>query len=941
MATPARPVSPPANIQATIEDPFDGDVTIAWKTPTQGPPVTGYRVNRTAQGQSPNTLVNDHPETPYVDPSAEAGVQYSYTVQARSADNVSPESNSATIEAPAPPSGLTATPGEGAIELAWTAPARGTSQKYRLERQEQDSQWTHLTDVTGTAHSDTTVQPDVTYRYRAQNRNAHGGSAWTQSPDAVLVSLPGSPTGLTATSQGDDNVLSWTAPDSPFIDGYQLEHRQNGGEWTLMATVTQGASHTHQDAPADHLHEYRVRAENTAGEGPWSDIAETQTITPPLTPGSVTVSLEGADLLLTWQRPDSVHVTGYTVRHAQGDGTYVESAGIPETQTSHRVANIPGDIVHRLGVRAHNDGGDSDWSTDVQITRVLAPLAPTDLQATVSGANITLSWTTPATGTVDGYHVEYGPDDSTDRTTGNAGPTETTFAHADNEEGVTYSYRVRAHNTAGNGPWSEAVTARRLNAPGAPTGVVASASRGAIIVTWTPPQEGTVEAYEVRQEVRDSGQNQTSTVAGTETRFIHQNTLADTPYSYEVRARNDAGASDWAGPVHATRVVPPPAPTGAQAQVQGETIRFSWTAPTTGIIGGYQVELRQQNREQDWTRHDAGPSVTGYTHSGPTPGTTYEYRVRTTNSGGYSPWTPPVTQVWTQGAAPPTFFEVQPYGDNNLLLQWGRSATPGVTSYRLRSRVDGGDWTQQTPAGRYGIFPWSPDQKLHEYSVRAMMDEDPGDWSPPHRVSIAQPGKVRNLRVNREGSNGARLHWEAPETGQPYRYRIEVESGSGWYLSSTVAGYKTTFRHHHQPWGSTFRFRVVGMTQLWTNGAASDTREVSLPVQPQTFDELPSNLDAHVTDGEAVHLTWNAPESRANHVTGYRVYRKKVSDNRDIGATFDHVLVVQTGNAGTSYTDHTAQPGVLYEYAVSAYRASLTPQYTGISPGRAHARTWQ
>ena len=380
---------------------------------------------------------------------------------------------------------------------------------------------------------------------------------------------------------------------------------------------------------------------------------------------------------------------------------------------------------------------------------------------------------------------------------------------------------------------------------------------------------GIVAFYDVRHGVKDSGETDTASVAGTETEFVHNNPRGDTTYAYQVRARNGAGASGWTEPTEAIRVLPPLPPTGVQVEIQNEDLVVSWTAPVSGIIGGYQVEHRQQNREQDWTRAETDSGTTSHVHAGPTPGVTYEYRVRTRNAGGYSQWTEPVTGVWYQGAAPPTWFEVQPYTPGNLVVQWGRSATPDVTGYRLRHRVDGGEWTEQTPAGRYGIFSFSPGQEHHEYSVRAMAGDVAGDWSPPHRVSIARPGKAMNLRVNREGSNGVRLQWNAPVSGQPYRYRIEGNFGSGFATLGTVAGYRTTYLVPHQPWDSTHRYRVAGLTQLRMTGPASDMKKVTLPAEPQEFDELPSNLDARVNGGDTVHLTWDAPESRTG--TRHRV----------------------------------------------------------------------
>ena len=159
---------------------------------------------------------------PWWTATAQAGVTYSYLVLARSADNVSDPSNTAVIEAPAPPSGLTATAGDGAIDLSWQAPTAGTVAGYRVQRQDEQGDWTTLADTTEASHSDGAAQANVQYRYRVQHRNQYGGSAWTQSDPVTLVLVPGSPTGLTAAASGNDNLLTWTAPDSPFIDGYRV-----------------------------------------------------------------------------------------------------------------------------------------------------------------------------------------------------------------------------------------------------------------------------------------------------------------------------------------------------------------------------------------------------------------------------------------------------------------------------------------------------------------------------------------------------------------------------------------------------------------------------------------------------------------------------------------------------------------------------------------------
>ena len=222
---------PPTGLTASIADPFDGSISLSWTAPSEGADIVQYSVHRYLgpdpyEGTDiPVTLMVTAPETSVVDDTAEAGVTYSYLVIAQSAFNISLPSATTVIEAPAPASGLTATAAAGAIDLAWNAPAAGTPGAYRVERQPLNGEWTNIADTTAASHSDNTAPPNAAHRYRVQHRNRHGGSTWAESGEVMLLAVPGRPAGLTATTAGNDNVIAWTAPDSPFIDGYQVRHR--------------------------------------------------------------------------------------------------------------------------------------------------------------------------------------------------------------------------------------------------------------------------------------------------------------------------------------------------------------------------------------------------------------------------------------------------------------------------------------------------------------------------------------------------------------------------------------------------------------------------------------------------------------------------------------------------------------------------------------------
>ena len=944
----SRPVLPPTGLTASIADPFDDNISLSWNAPSEGADIVQYSVHRYLgpdpyEGtDTPITLFVPAPESSAVDTTAQAGVTYSYLVIAHSAFNVSLPSDTAVIEAPASASGLTATTADAAIDLVWNAPAAGTPGAYRVERQPLDGEWTNIADTTATSHSDDTAQPNNAYQYRVQHRNQHGGSTWTESEPVTLIAVPGQPDNLSATVDGNDNVLSWTAPDSPFIDGYRIQHYIGDIDWHSLAEGITDTGYRHVAAQADVTHHYAVQAYNAAGNGPWSEPASATRITPPLAPHNVSAQLDADDIIVTWERPDTVHVSGYTVRHQAGSADPVESDRLPEGQTSHRILDVTGDVTYRISVQAYNDAGDGAWSEDVGIMRRLAPSAPTNFAVAVGATDIVLSWEAPETGTADGYNVEYGEQDSEELATQQLTAAQTSYTHADSVEGVTYQYRVQAHNTTGASPWSETLTASRTLAPPAPTSPTVVVSGSAITISWTAPASGVVESYEVQYGFAGSGETDTASVDASMTSFTHPDAVGDTRYEYRVRSANSVGNSDWAGPVEAMWVVPPEPPTGVTAAIDGDDILVSWTRPDVTFIDEYQLHLRPQNTEQ-WTSVVVAADQTSHRQVGPTPGTTYEYRIRAVNAGGVSQWTDAVSAVWHQGAAPPAWLSFTPFG-NRIFIQWASSVTQDVSGYQIRYRIDGGDWTEEDATRAFYLADWSADQNVHEYQMRALEGQQPGDWSAIHRATIATPQPVPSLTANREGANSARLHWEPPASGQPYRYIIQskAKNQQNFNYLATASGYVTT-RRVEVGYDKGYTFRVLAQNHVGVNGPHQEgvTAAATVPAQEHQGDHIPRNINARMLDNATVLLTWNAPQRTGHQVDSYRIYRKPVSDTSRLGDSYEnHVLVAQTGNANTSYIDHTAEPGIAYEYGVAAYRSRFSDSLSPISHP-AYARSWE
>ena len=127
----------------------------------------------------------------------------------------------------------------------------------------------------GPLSSNGSVTPEIT-------RPMYGLSAVFQ----VATPAPGSPTGLSATARGSDEInLSWTAPNSSGgsdITGYKIESSSDAGSnWSNLVTDTGNTNTAYQHAglsPGDTRH-YRVSAINSVGTSAPSNTANATTAT--------------------------------------------------------------------------------------------------------------------------------------------------------------------------------------------------------------------------------------------------------------------------------------------------------------------------------------------------------------------------------------------------------------------------------------------------------------------------------------------------------------------------------------------------------------------------------------------------------------------------------------------------------------------------------------
>ena len=132
---------------------------------------------------------------------------------------------------------------------------------------------------------------------------------------------------------------------------------------------------------------------------------------------------------------------------------------------------------------------------------------------------------------------------------------------------------------------------------------------------------------------------------------------------------------------------------------------------------------------------------------------------------------------------------------------------------------------------------------------------------------------------------------------------------------------------------ATYAITVRALSHSGLTDEAGSTATATVRTEPEAavWPREPSGLDTKPIDRTTVRLTWNAPAHSTSNITGYRIYRKETSDSSRLGDSRSHILVSNSGSTGTAHVDHTAAPGVRYQYGVAVRRDGTATPVGGIS----------
>jgi len=381
-------------------------------------------------------------------------------------------------------------------------------------------------------------------------------------------SSPNAPSNIQAITPFSSQVdLIWTDnSDNEF--GFKIE-RKTGAEGTYSQIGTVLAEVTiYQDTglACETTYYYRVLATNEAGDSGYSNEADvtmgTCPITVPAAPSDLTAAIiSSSQINLSWT-DNSNNEDGFKIERKTGSGgTYTQVGTVVANAFLYQSTGLPCATTYYYRVRANNAAGDSGYSNETNATTsacpLIAPTAPSGLTATVVSANqIDLSWTDNSNNE-DGFKIERKSGaGGTYTQVGIVGPVAMAYSDTGLTCDITYFYRIRAYNSAGDSGYAHEVFSKLtcpLTAPTAPsslTSTVISYSR--INIYWVD-NSNNEDGFKIERKTGSGGTySLIYTTTFNITSYLDTGLAPDNTYYYQVYAYNSTANSGYSNEKNAT-----------------------------------------------------------------------------------------------------------------------------------------------------------------------------------------------------------------------------------------------------------------------------------------------------------------------------------------------------------------------------------------------------
>jgi fibronectin type 3 domain-containing protein len=523
---------------------------------------------------------------------------------------------------------------------------------------------------------------------------------------APVPPVPSAPTLVSATPDHGKVVLTWTGPsdDIAAITGYEIYRGTTSDGETLLTTLGNVLTYTDASLTNGKTYYYKVSAVNSVGAGALSNELSAIPIAPPTAPQNLQASPGDGLVNLTWQAPSDnggSPVINYQVWRGPSSGAETFFANNSLKLWFNDAGLVNGQMYY-YKVRAENAHGQGPDSVEVSATpsqTVTVASAPRELSATADDAQITLTWSTPASdggATISNIKVYRGGSSGGETFLTMLGNV-LTYIDGTVSIGAIYYYKVSAVNLIGEGPQSNEASATPAIVPSAPTLSPAIASNTQVTLIWTAPGSdggNAITNYLVYRGTTSGGETLLATLGNVLT-YTNTGLTNGQIYYYKVSAMNSVGEGALSDESSAVPITVSSATLSLVATPGNGQISLTWYAPSSdggAAITNYNVYRGTSSGGE--THLTTIGNVLTLTDTSVTNGVTYFYMVSATNSAGEGVLSSESSATPVTTPTAPTIVSATS-GNALVTLVWTAPSSNGgssITGYKVyRGTTSGGE----------------------------------------------------------------------------------------------------------------------------------------------------------------------------------------------------------------------------------------------------------
>ncbi len=856
---------------------------------------------------------------------------YYYKVAAYNANGRSDSNEANAATSLAAPSGLSATTMSNTrIDLEWTDNS-GLEDGFKIElKNGPGGSYVQVATVGAsvTSYMSTGLDPNTTYYFRVRAYKSSDNSAYSNEDSATTYpNPPAAPSSLTATAVSNSQInLSWS-DHSNNETGFKIERKLTSGiNFTQIDTVAAGVtSYASTGLTATTSYTYRVRAYNAGGPSAFSNQAsDTTLIDPPVAPSGLTATaVSNSQIDLSWV-DNALTEDGFLIERKTGaGGSYAQIASVGANVTSYASTGLSGSTEYFYRVRAYNVGGNSNYSNEDEATTLQdPPAAPGNLRATaLNNEQIDLAWT-DLSNNETGFKVEIKAGAGgayTELATNSAN--DTTYTSTGLEADTEYFYRVRAFNSTGSSPYSNEDSATTLpEPPAAPSNLNATTvSNTQIDLAWND-NSNNEDGFKIERKLSTAATfSEITTVGANVTSYASTGLLADTSYTYRVRAYNAVGNSAYTGEVSATTLPnPPAAPSSLIATTVSNTqIDLAWT-DNSGSEIGFRIERKAAGEGSFTEIATTGVGTTNYASTGLSGNTEYFYRVRAYNAGGNSSYSNEANATTQPDPlVAPSNLMANTVSSSQIDLTWNDNSS-NEDGFKIERRVPSTPGfitivtlpANQTSFANTGLTG----NTIYIYRVRAFNAFEHSGYSNTARDTtlLGAPAAPSNLIATAATNNLVNLTW-TDNAGNEAGFKIERkrDTDTSYTQIASIGPNLTNYASSGLNGNVIYYYRL----RAFNGGGHSAYSNVDSAL---TLLKAPSNLLATAINSNQIDIVWT--DGIANE-TGFKVERKT-------GVAGSYAVIATLGANVTSYSNTGLAANAQYFYRVRAFNATNTSAFS-------------